>query len=329
MRCILILLVGVVAISGCTSYTPQPTALHTAPPEIERTPLPPGEPFRFTVVADNRPTGSKRQAFQWTLNEMNRLVGGEGAFLVMAGDFDPPAVTDQDFRAAFGPAMLWYPAVGNHEAETREDMEWVRQRYNHLPYIVRQGPAGSETTTYSFDYGSAHFVVLNQYFDGQTDHKGKGDVCDALYEWVKADLEATRQSVIFVVGHEPAFPQGRHTGTSLDQYRANRDRFWKLLNEHEVVAYFCGHTHSYGRLQKGGAEQRAVTWQVDAGNCGQGKPQTFIDVRVTDAAVNFNVYSGTRGREFTRTDSWTHVLDRKVNQATGDQQLDYQSVASY
>jgi len=306
-------------VSGCA--TPPPTkneASSVAPklPDVGKSALPPGEPFRFTVCADSRPNWLRRGAFQWTLQEMNRIVGGEGAFLVMVGDFDPPQVTDEDVRAALGHEAVWYPAVGNHEAETPKYMAWVRDRYERLPFIVRQGPPGSETTTYSFDYGSAHFVVLNQYYDGEEDDAGKGDVCDALYEWLKADLYETEQPVIFVVGHEPAYPKHRHVGNSLDAEPARRDRFWKLLNDRGVQAYFTGHTHTYDRMQQGSADWTATTWQVNAGNCGQGGFQTFVDVAVTDAAVRFDVYGGRRGREFTRVDRWMHIFDSE--QRAGD-----------
>jgi hypothetical protein len=315
MKNIRTLLAIALVVSGCTSYGPTGTQTDIAPPvaamsDIQRPAAPRGEPFRFTVCSDNRPNGSRRKAFQWTLGEMNRLVGGEGAFFIMVGDFDPPSVTDQDLRAAFGAETIWYPVVGNHEAETGEEMAWVRDRYRHLPFIVRQGPPGSETTTFSFDYGSAHFVVLNEYFTGESDHAGNGDVCDALYAWLKADLDATDQPAIFVIGHEPAYPKHRHVGNSLDADPANRDRFWKLLNQRGVIAYFCGHTHTYSRLRQGSRDWPAVTWQVDVGNMGQAGRQTFVSVAVTDAAVTFDAYRGTPNKEFTECDTWTVPLDQ-------------------
>lgn len=320
--CVAVVLFAGLIIVGCTSYGPsQANQIEMYVPEAvdtDKSPAAPGEPFRFTVMADNRPKrASRRAAFQWTLQEMNRLVDGEGAFVLMAGDFDPPWMTDHDFRAAFGADMLWYPAVGNHDAENRDYMAWVRDRSSRLPFIVRQGPPGSETTTYSFDYGSAHFIVLNQYYTGQDDHSGKGDVCDGLYEWLRADLEATDRPVIFVVGHEPAYPQGRHVGNSLDQYRNNRDRFWKLLNDRGVIAFFCGHTHSYGRLQQGSSEWPTVTWQVDAGNCGQGRTQTFVDVSVSGDVVVFDTYCGSTNKEFTKCDTWTVPIGQVTTSVSG------------
>ncbi len=307
----------IIFLGGCAA--PPPAEQKTAnpvtpadPPGAHREPLPPGTPFRFTVGSDSRPNWLRRAAFQWTLQEMNRLVGGEGTFFIMVGDFDPPQVTDADLRTALGQDVIWYPVVGNHDAETPADMAWIRSRFEHLPFVVRHGPPGCETTTYSFDYGSAHFVVLNEYFTGRDDHSGKGDVCDALYNWLKADLEATRQPVIFVAGHEPAFPRRRHVGSSLDANTAHRDRFWKLLNERGVVAYFSGHTHFYGRMQQAPVGGPATTWQVDTGNTGQGRPMTFLDVTVTNTAVIFDAYSGMPGRAFNKIDTWTVPIEAEA-----------------
>jgi hypothetical protein len=47
-----------------------------------------------------------------------------------------------------------------------------------LPSIVNAGPPGCEETTYSFDYGDAHFVVLNEYYNGTSDRGTDGDAAD-------------------------------------------------------------------------------------------------------------------------------------------------------
>ena len=47
-----------------------------------------------------------------------------------------------------------------------------------LPNIVSAGPPGCEETTYSFDYGDAHFVVLNEYYNGISDRGTDGEVAD-------------------------------------------------------------------------------------------------------------------------------------------------------
>ena len=81
-------------------------------------------------------------------------------------------------------------------------MDWLRifnRDGNTLPNIVNVGPAGCAETTYSFDYGNAHFVVLNEYFDGSSDVGADGEVWFYTYRlnldekrWGLADFNQLR-----------------------------------------------------------------------------------------------------------------------------------------
>jgi hypothetical protein len=137
---------------------------------------------------------------------------------------------------------------------------------NTLPNIVNSGPANGVETNYSFDYGDAHFTVINEYYDGTSDTATDGDVPDALHNWLNNDLSNTLQPIKFVIGHEPAFPQVdeqsgrlRHGDDSLNAHEANRDRFWQTLVDWGVIAYICGHTHNFGVYLYNGV------WQIDVG----------------------------------------------------------------
>ncbi|MGD8500541.1 MAG: metallophosphoesterase, partial [Phycisphaerales bacterium] len=280
------------------------------------------QPFRFTASADNRPYDAANLArWEWLLDEMDRLfVDDEGVFHIMPGDFDSPEITDDTLKTQFGPETIWYPVVGNHEAETPADMTWIRGAYGSLPYIVNSGPPGCETTTYSWDYGNAHFIAINEYYDGTSDVGTDGDVVDALYNWLAADLAANTQPVVFVIGHEPAYPQGAHTEDSLNKYPTNRDRFWKLLNDEKVIAYLCGHTHYYSALQQaqtGDYPCDAFTWQIDCGNAGNPREleQTFVDVAVTETDVTFQVFQGLKDADYQMTDFWIVDIPTPIEEA--------------
>lgn len=208
----------------------------------------------FYVTADMRSfTGENPDYFRGVCEKIDSI--GEGDFMVSPGDIDPPWDVYNDIKTYIGEDYLWYPVVGNHESETPEDMIWLRD-FNPggdaLPNVVNTGPSGSEETTFSFDYSYIHFVVLNQYYDGVSDVGSAGDVEDELHEWLVEDLSTTTQRVLIVFGHEPAYPlpdeesgRLRHEYDSLNQYPANRDRFWETLKSYGVSAYICGHTHNY------------------------------------------------------------------------------------
>jgi len=251
--------------------------------------------FRFTLTSDNRPVNPANLPYwEWVLDEISRNVGDEGVFHIIPGDFDYPGITDASLKAQFGDDVVWYPVIGNHELDQEpgsgDDYAWVVGAYSGLPWIVNSGPPGCETTTYSWDYGNAHFVALNLYYDGTSDRGTDGDVVDELYDWLAADLAENTKPVVFVIGHEPAYALVRHVEDSLNKYPANRDRFWKLLNDERVVAYFCGHSHWYSARRVGGANWYPFTWQIDCGNAGTTVINTFVDVTVTQTDVTFNIW---------------------------------------
>lgn len=236
---------------------------------------------------------------------------GKGQFMISPGDIDPPEGIRATLDRQLGKDYLWYPLVGNHEAETPKDMAWLRSwGCKDIPGLVRRGPSGSETTTFSFDSGDAHFVMLNQYYTGKNDFKGQGDVVPELYEWLKADLEANRKPMVIVVGHEPIVPTPdmdngrlRHETDSLNVYPQNAKAFKDLMVDHGVTVYLCAHTHNLSVTNIGNL------WQVDAGHArgkgDPGAPSTFLKMRADANACTLKVYrqAGT-GEDYKLTGSW-------------------------
>jgi hypothetical protein len=269
---LLVLLLGLVLIAGCPG------------------PWPIDETFTFSVTADMRNFTGETQ-FRGALRALG--AAGPGRFMVSPGDIDPPSAVYGAIQAIFGAEYDWYPVVGNHEVDVPADgdIEWLRA-FNPggtaLPRIVNPGPAASVETCYSFDEENAHFVVINEYYHDAVDNDPIGDVSADLLAWLEADLAATTQPVVFVLGHEPAYPQPdmapphrlRHEGDSLDQFPANRDAFWQVLVDHGVTAYLCGHTHNYSVIKIDGV------WQIDAGHArglaDTGAPSTFMKMTVYD-----------------------------------------------
>ncbi len=257
--------------------------------------------FTFVVTSDMHGyTGSTydtSQYFRGVCEKISALSGS--SFMVSPGDLDPPSNVNWTIDKYLGQDYLWYPGVGNHNVDT-SDMAWLRS-YNYdpngatPPNIVNTGPPNGVATTYSFDYENSHFVMLNEYYNGSSDTGTDGDIVDALYNWLAADLNATAKAHIFIFGHEPAYPQPdvdngvlRHKGDSLDKYTVHRDRFWNLLKSKNVVAYIHGHTHCYSAVNISGV------WQLDTGHSmGKGNTQTrstFIMIHVDGDMVTYDAY---------------------------------------
>jgi hypothetical protein len=255
-------------------------------------------PYFFTVTADMREfTGDNPDYFRGACEAIREV--GAGAFMISPGDIDPPWQTLETIQKYIAPDHIWYTVIGNHESETPADMAWLRE-YNQGVILqaenLRHGPQFCEETTYSFDFQHAHFVVLNQYYDGLSDTGTDGDVVDGLYDWLREDLTNNRLGIVFILGHEPAYPQPdswngrmRHGYDSLNAHPANRDRFWNLLAEFKVTAYICGHTHNYSAVNIGGV------WQIDVGHArgtgDPGAPSTFVRIDLDGVGgVSFTTY---------------------------------------
>jgi hypothetical protein len=258
---------------------------------------------RFAVASDMRYHAGEG-AYDSTVYfrggcEAMRSVGGID-FLLMPGDIAPPEGVEYTIQRYLSSTMPWYPVVGNHDAVCPDVMNWLRafnRNGNTLDHVVNPGPANGRETIYSFDYGNAHFVVLNQYYDGSSDRIVDGRICRALYDWLAADLQATDKQHVFVAGHEPAYPQPdrttgnlRHAGDSLDKYPDERDAFWGLLQSNSVLAYIHGHTHGFSAVNIGGV------WQIDSGHCGGiaelacGNPSTFTVIDIQQGNVYLRCY---------------------------------------
>ena len=84
--------------------------------------------FSFIVTADMRWfAGSEYQSSQYFLGTCEAIREfGKGSFMISPGDIDPPQHVFDTIKKILGEDYLWYPVVGNHEAETPEDMSWLR-----------------------------------------------------------------------------------------------------------------------------------------------------------------------------------------------------------
>jgi hypothetical protein len=199
------------------------------------------------------------------------------SFLISTGDFEHNPTIDEHLKdrlSSYYPDLdniPWFEAFGNHNVDSDAgpddvlDVLTPERIQTQLPGMsnFKMGPFDASMTnaregsTYSFDYREAHFVIINQYYATEAG-SSKACVYDEWYDWLVEDLAQNKQPLIFIVGHEPAFPRGqRHCGDSLDEdnctgnylewdnpARPLRDKFWALLNNYKVVAHLVGHEHT-------------------------------------------------------------------------------------
>jgi hypothetical protein len=90
---------------------------------------------------------------------------------------------------------------------------------------------------WSFDYGPAHFAVVDQYVD-----YGPGS---PQLAWLDADLAASDKTWKFIVLHEPAWSAGGGHGNDT----ATQNHIWPLCLVHDVAMILGGHNHYYARCE--------------------------------------------------------------------------------
>ena len=256
----------------------------------------------FAIGADSRTEYTK---FNETLQFIKRYKD-DLDFIVYAGDMDSVQINKETYSDVQLNNLPSYWVMGNHEISPGPGVTYIRDLYPCLANTVNMFNDG-RNSTYSFEYNDTHVVVIDVYSenaDGNTPEGGP------QYNWLQSDLALTDKSrQIFVAGHEPAYPQNRHVGDSLDQYPEDRDAFWELLDNYSVEAYFCGHTHYYSR----NSSYLNVT-QVDTGNMrwrivgsGDGNSTVvFVAVASDGANSTISVYSSdVEGNDFNLTDEYT------------------------
>lgn len=174
------------------------------------------------------------------------------AFFVNVGDLvdvgQDYAQWEAWFAAAAGlidaiPAM---PVVGNHETYTPE------RRFSLPLYFTAQfplpdnGPAGLKRQAYSYDYGQAHFVVLDTQAGEEAEFVP--DLLERQAQWLEQDLAATEQPWKLVFMHRPLY------GNKPDGINGNLLRaFAGIFARYGVDLVFTAHDHVLAR-----------TWPLDA-----------------------------------------------------------------
>jgi hypothetical protein len=238
--------------------TPVPTATPVPPTATPApSPTPAFKPLTFGVVGDIRTAGPKPPQVAYQI--LDRLKADNPQAIILVGDIinagtSAPVVREQwnnvnQAIAELAPGTI-LPTVGNHETN---GIAGVLPYFNEaFPALPANGPEKYRGLTYSYDAGSVHFVSLTSEHPSQFHYIG-----DQL-DWLEKDLKANRQPYTFVFSHDPAFPVGPHTGSSLDAYPKDRDKLWKLMQTYKVSAFICGHEHLYNRSQQGGLTQLVI-----------------------------------------------------------------------
>jgi hypothetical protein len=168
-----------------------------------------------------------------------RLLDRIGGAVFTLGDNVYPKSTTELLEPCFGPT--W----GRHRSRmlaTPGIHAWADAA--GAPYFSYFGPAAGAGNGgyYSVTLGSWHIVSLNSNVAGTPG--------SAQYEWLKADLEASRSECTLAMWHHPLFSSGLNGNSG-----QMRD-IWRLLNQSGGDLVLSGHDHDYERFALQDADAR-------------------------------------------------------------------------
>ena len=125
-------------------------------------------------------------------------------------------------------SMPYQSCIGNHEGSGA-----LFKKYFPYPFVNGR--------YWSFDYGPAHFVCIDQYTSYTPG--------SAQYTWIQNDLATTTKPWKFIYLHEPGWSAGTHpNNTNVQNY------IQPLCVQYNVPIVFGGHNHYYARALVDGIE---------------------------------------------------------------------------
>jgi hypothetical protein len=157
------------------------------------------------------------------------------AFVMIGGDLVNDGSSQEEwdrFLTAAEPVrkkLRLYPAMGNHDNTPL---------FKQIFELPENGPQGRQEAFYSFDYGDAHFTVMDSNLMGAA---SQGDI-----KWLEQDLAQTNKTYKIVMFHHPAYPA---VDIPKDSQRAEviQKNFVPVMEKAGVDLVLCGHQHVYMR----------------------------------------------------------------------------------
>ncbi len=192
-----------------------------------RTAPPPGAPFTFAAWGDSRSNPKMVERLAGVILRSGAMVSVHSGDLVHRG-----SELHEWNEMFFGPCrellrnVPLFATIGNHDRGPLPESRFSRKEYTEALALP-----GNERY-YSFDYGDAHFLVLDTNSDAWDD--------DEQFEFARRDLAATGAKWRFVVWHHPVFSTGGHTSEI-----GVRTKYCPLLARYNVDMVICGHDHDF------------------------------------------------------------------------------------
>ncbi|MDD5738369.1 MAG: metallophosphoesterase [Candidatus Pacebacteria bacterium] len=215
-----------------------------------KTQLEPGNDFSFVIIGDIQggdPSGTVNQ-IQALNPDLILTVGdniqGEGVSSVT--DFETRWQIDVfDYIQDLTSHIPLFTTLGNHDAAISNFNNGITAYQQQV--AMPTSDSGGEKY-YSFDYGDAHFVVLNGTYNGSN----AGTIDSTQLSWLENDLQSTDKTWKFVFCHYLIYGADNAGGMLTTWRLSNYTDVATIMKNNGVTAWFNGHRHVYNRYVKDG-----------------------------------------------------------------------------
>ena len=202
------------------------------PDSIDFALTPQDEPEKFKAILFGDPQPRDQKEVDYIAHDVvEQLVGTDASFGVTLGDivFDNLDLFDSQARTIALLGIPWYNVIGNHDINREAKVD----KYSDETFERHFGPA-----YYSFDYGPAHFLVLDdvEWFVDDKDGKGKyrGGFGPEQMEFIKNDLAMIPEDqLVVLMMHIPLIGA------------RDQQELYRLIEERPACISVSGHTHHH------------------------------------------------------------------------------------
>ncbi len=197
------------------------------------------EPFEALAFADPQPRDDTELDYIRD-DVITEIVGTDAAFGITVGDimYDDLSLFERYNQIVATIGVPFWNVPGNHDLNFQSPDD----AYSLETYKRVYGPP-----YYSFDYGQAHFVVLDnvEYFGVEDGESGgyRGYIGEAQLSWLENDLRFVPEDKLIVLAmHIPLIDQGREDSAGINT--ADREALFEVLAGRERVLSISGHVHA-------------------------------------------------------------------------------------
>jgi hypothetical protein len=179
---------------------------------------------------------------------------------------------------------IFAPVMGNHECYGVNWLNALPTDYLNQFNLPDNGSKNFGGYFYSFDYGAAHFFVLNTQFTELDDFKP--NLQSAQEYFLRRDAATVNRPWKIVLMHKDIYNYAR------DDFDADiADRFLELFDELEIDLVFTGHLHTYrnrGKIFARKKSSHGTTYIL----CGRAGDQKYVEPNSAIDDVTFPNLSG-------------------------------------